>query len=104
MTPSLCLVACVMHGTRVVTLIVWLWRLPQAGNKLGDEGAQALAPEIAKLTQLQELNLQGECECELSYAVVCKLRCLCLSRLALLPNALLVVLCSRRQHTGHQQC
>ena len=32
-----------------------------AGNKLGKEGAQALAPALAKLTQLQTLDLGGEC-------------------------------------------
>lgn len=31
-----------------------------ADNDLGTQGAQALAPELGKLTQLQSLNLEGE--------------------------------------------
>ena len=31
-----------------------------ADNDLGTQGAQALAPELGKLTQLQTLNLEGE--------------------------------------------
>ena len=32
----------------------------EAGSFLEAEGAEALAPELAKLTQLRELNLGGE--------------------------------------------
>ena len=32
----------------------------QADNRVGVEGAKALAPELGKLTQLQTLNLKGE--------------------------------------------
>ena len=32
----------------------------QAVNKLGTEGAKALAPELGKLMQLQALNLESE--------------------------------------------
>ena len=39
-----------------------LWQLCDldTDNKIGDEGAIALAPELGKLTQLQTLNLHCE--------------------------------------------
>ena len=57
---SLCSVTvmciCVWLPSCGCAAVVWL----QAGNKLGAEGAKALAPELGKLTQLQTLNLRGE--------------------------------------------
>ena len=47
-----------------------------AGNNIGDAGAKALAPQLAKLTQLQTLDLGGECMCG-SACVTHPLLCVC---------------------------
>ena len=57
LADSACFVALFVcgHGCDCVTLAA-----RQADNVLGVEGVKALAPELAKLTQLQRLNLYCE--------------------------------------------
>ena len=55
------LVVCDVAPSFVLLLHVCCWVLCVcSGNKLGAEGAKALAPSLAKLTQLQTLDLASE--------------------------------------------
>ena len=44
-----------------------LVELLPAGNNITDAGLKALAPSLARLTQLQTLHLNGECKCGSAY-------------------------------------
>jgi len=55
-----------MHGNEHSVLL-----LSDAGNNIGNEGAKALGPHLAKLNNMATLNLSGACcDCLTTYLVL----------------------------------
>ena len=83
--PWLCSCGRVGHGCDCVTLAE-----VQADNELGVEGVKALAPVLAKLTQLQMLEMECECTaCAVPMLMVCSLLA-CVHRLLVSHDTLVV--------------